>query len=149
MPALAVKQALETIAVLCEEHPASTEVFASYLKMVLSVEQIGYSERVCESAIQYAERLLSNKESLPRPVAEIARSLVHSYKDHGFVIDLEEAQAILGKDLVQSETPEVEFAEDFYSLFRQVDFWLGSLQKKQMFLAGEIIEPPLILPRED
>lgn len=98
LPALGVTQALETIATLSEKHPGSSEMFARYLRLALTVEQIGYCDRVSESAAQYAERLLSTKSTLKQKASGIARQLVYEYKDHGFVIDLDEAQGHLGND---------------------------------------------------
>lgn len=64
LPALGVAQALNTIAALSEKFPGSAEMFARYLKLALTVEQIGYCDRISESARQYAERLLSTKAAL-------------------------------------------------------------------------------------
>jgi hypothetical protein len=61
LPALGVSQALRTIASVAQEFPGSADMFARYLRMVLTVEQIGYCDRISESAIQYAVRLLSTK----------------------------------------------------------------------------------------
>ena len=91
LPALGVSQALKTIASVAALYPKSAEMFARYLRLALTVEQIGYCDRISESAVQYAERLLSTKPSLVAKAAAIARELVHEYKDHGFVIDLAEA----------------------------------------------------------
>ena len=41
LPALGVKQALRTIAELSEQFPGSADMFARYLRMALTVEQIG------------------------------------------------------------------------------------------------------------
>lgn len=61
LPALGVVQAIERIASLAEKFPGSSEMFARYLKLALTVEQIGYCERIGESAVQYAIRLLGTK----------------------------------------------------------------------------------------
>ena len=63
-------------------------MFAKYLRMTLTVEQIGYCDRISESAVQYAQRLLSTKTSLVSDARRIANELVYEYKDHGFVIRL-------------------------------------------------------------
>ena len=92
LPALGVSQALKTIASFAQQYPGSAEMFARYLQMALTVEQIGYCDRISESAVQYAVRLLATKSKLPKPAEEVAKELVHEYQDHGFVIDLEEAR---------------------------------------------------------
>ena len=67
-------------------------MFARYLRMAVAVEQIGYCDRISESALQYAERLLSTKLDLCASASVIARRLVYEFKDHGFVIDIGEAK---------------------------------------------------------
>lgn len=58
-------------------------MFAQYLKEKLPVQQIGYYERVAESAVQYGQRLLKTKkpELLAGDASHLAHSLVHDYKD--------------------------------------------------------------------
>jgi hypothetical protein len=120
MPALAVPRALSTLAELVEKYPGSSQMLSNYLTSKLKLEQVGYYQRVVESAVQYAERLLKGTgKKLARTPAEIATTLVHEYKDHGFVIDYDEASQLLGKDLVRTGSPEALFSEDLYSLF----FW--------------------------
>jgi membrane-bound ClpP family serine protease len=140
LPALGVSQALQSIAQLSQQYPGSSEMFARYLVMALTVEQIGYSQRVCESAAQYAERLLATKKKkLPKPASVIANELVHEYKDHGFVIDLDEARTHLGADWVLTDTAELAFAEDLYSYFEDANLWLGIVKKGQyLILAGNL-----------
>ena len=75
LPALGVTQALQTIASLSQEYPGSADMFPRYLRMALTVEQIGYCDRVSESAVQYAERLLLTKPSLVPHASQIARTL--------------------------------------------------------------------------
>lgn len=98
MPALGLKNSIEHIAALVKENPEASDMLAKYLHLSLKPIDLGYYERVAESAMQYAERLLKTHESnLPKDAAKIAYELVYSYKDHGFVIDKEEAQKIFGK----------------------------------------------------
>ena len=138
LPALGVVQALQTIASLSEEYPKSSEMFARYLKTALTVEQIGYCERIGISAVQYAERLLSTKPSIEEKASEIANMLVYEYKDHGFVIDSDEAQEYLGEELVKTDTKELEFAEDFYRLFENVDLVLRIIKQQRLVVVGDI-----------
>jgi Serine dehydrogenase proteinase len=111
LPALGVSQALQTIADLSQTYPGSAEMFARYLRTALTVYQIGYCDRVSASAVQYAERLLATKPALAPKAAQMANKLVYEYKDHGFVIDLDEAQRNLGSSWIRTETPELKFAE--------------------------------------
>jgi len=144
LPALGVSQALETIAGVAESHPGSAEMFARYLQLALTVEQIGYCDRISESAVQYATRLLSTKPQLVQKASSIARELVHEYKDHGFVIDIEEARRHLGADWIKSDTSEVRAAERIYSLFESVNLVLDISQSKRIFVMGSVIDASAI-----
>jgi hypothetical protein len=136
LPALGVVKALKTIASLTEEHPGSAKMFSMYLHSTLTTEQIGYCERISESAEQYAVRLLSNKQNLKDSSAEIARELVREYKHHGFVIDAEEAKEHLGNEWIKTDTTEVAFAEELYELFDDYNLFLNLHQKKRILLVG-------------
>jgi hypothetical protein len=110
-PALGLGSAVEHIATLCKKHPHAIEMLAKYLASNLNLHDLGYFERVSESAVQYAERLLSGKK-LPtgQTSATIAQRFVYGYKDHGFVIDRDEAMEILGPDIVKSDSNEYKLA---------------------------------------
>jgi hypothetical protein len=145
LPALGVTQALKTIASLSQNYPGSADMFAKYLRTALTVEQIGYCDRVSESAVQYAERLLSTKPALPANPSEIAKKLVYEYKDHGFVIDLLEAQKLLGDNWVKTATPELDFAEDLYRQFDLVNLFLNVRCSKKLLLLGGLTSPVVII----
>jgi len=138
LPALGVSQALRTIASVAEQHPGSADMFARYLQRALTVEQIGYCDRISESAVQYAVRLLSTKPQLASKAASIAKELVHEYKDHGFVIDIEEARMHLGADWIKDGTAEVGAAERIYSLLETVNLFLDVGQSKRIFVMGSV-----------
>jgi hypothetical protein len=106
--------------------------------MALTVEQIGYCDRISESAVQYAERLLSTKPNLVSRAPAIAKELVHEYKAHGFVIDLAEARAHLGDEWIKTGTPELQAAEEIYGLFEMVNFFLGFTLSKRAFISGGV-----------
>ena len=149
LPALGVTQALQTIASLSQAYPGSADMFARYLRMALTVEQIGYCDRVSASAVQYAERLLSTKPALAVKASQIAQELVYKYKDHGFVIDLDEAQKHLGGGSIRSDTAELTFAEEAYKHFDPINLFLNVLQTKRLLVTGRVTEPDvIILPRE-
>jgi hypothetical protein len=99
---------------------------------------LGYYERVSESAAQYAERLLTGK-TLPngKSAAEISLHLVQHYKDHGFVIDIEEALRLLGSDLIKEQTPEYELADEIYNLLDFVQLVAG-VNKKKFWIVGSL-----------
>ena len=145
LPALGVVQALESIAALAEKFPGSADMLSRYLRMVLTVEQIGYCQRISESAMQYAERLLSTKPSLKSRAKEIARELVYEYKDHGFVIDADEARAHLGEEWILLDSPEARFAEKLYRLYEEVNLGLRLLKNSRLLLVGEVTSDFMIL----
>jgi hypothetical protein len=125
MPALGVAHAIDTLAATAARYPNSAEMLARYLQAKLSVPQIGYFERVAESAVQYAERLLAAKAALlPKPPSVVAKELVHEYKDHGFVIDVDEARSHLGKSWIITDSPLAAFAETFYSMMNVYGMFL-------------------------
>jgi hypothetical protein len=135
LPALGVSQALNSLAAVAGKHPGSAEMLSRYLKATLTVPQIGYCERIGESAVQYGERLLLNKKKLlPRSPAEIARELVHDYKDHSFVIDVEEAQNHLGAGWVKTDTPESELGEAVFDLYEEGNLLLG----RKLLISGAL-----------
>jgi len=63
-PALGLGNALEHLAKLVTKYPKSSEMFAKFLNFELDLKQLGYFERVSESAVQYGERLLASKNCL-------------------------------------------------------------------------------------
>jgi len=105
---------------------------------LLTVEQIGYCDRISESAVQYAERLLSTKPHLAERAAAVAKELVHEYKDHNFVIDLAEAKEHLGDGWIKTGTLELQAGEEIYSLVEMVNFFLGMAQSKRVFITGGV-----------
>jgi len=137
-PVLGLSYSLEQIAKICEKHPKSSEMFSDYLTKSLYVPDIGYYERIGESAVQYAERLISNKDKLKARANEIARKLVYEYKDHGFVIGTEEAKEILDKDFIKTDTGELSFAEEIHQKIDFTDFFLGYFRKKCISIIGDL-----------
>ncbi len=138
LPALGVSRALMTIASVAAQYPKSAEMFARYLRLALTVEQIGYCDRISDSAMQYAERLLSTKPRLVPRASIIAKELVHEYKDHNFVIDLDEAQKHLGSDWIKTGTTELEAAEAIYNLLETINFFYGLSHSKRILVTGGV-----------
>lgn len=137
LPALGVNQALHTIASVSEKYPKSADMFARYLRSALTVEQIGYCERIGASAEQYAVRLLSNKPALREKAPQIARELVHEYKDHSFVIDVDEAKQHLGTEWIKEDSEELKLAEEIYSLFEAYNFLLDFIKDHKLLIIGD------------
>lgn len=138
LPALGVKRALETIASVCQQYPRSAEAFSLYMSKRLTVEQIGYCERVVESAVQYAERLLANKPFLKQRANFIAKQLVYEYKHHGFVIDLDEARGLLGESWILKDSIELAFAEKVYQFFDVLSIFADTRQDKTLLVIGDL-----------
>lgn len=136
LPALGVKRALETIAGVCQDYPGSSQAFSSYMAKKLTVEQIGYCERVAESAVQYAQRLLAKNPALSARAEAIAKQLVYEYKDHGFVIDIEEAKSVLNASLILTGTPEARFAEKLHQRLEVVNMYLGIRRERHLAVVG-------------
>jgi len=147
MPTLGLKNSIEHIAELVSNNPGSSEMFARYLQRTVEPIQIGYYERVAESAMQYAEKLLDkNKSKLASTPKEIARRLVYGYKDHGFVIDKEEAVEIFGKDIIKSNSPEYKIGNFVYDTFSKIEGWAKSL-KQNFYFTGSFDSAASVWPK--
>lgn len=105
----------------------------------LDLQELGFFKRVTESAEQYAERLQQNKE-LPegQTARSIAEHFVNYHKDHGFVIDIEEARALLGDSIIRESTPEYEFSDAVCTLFYWLDILFGILRQKSFACIGMV-----------
>ncbi len=144
LPALGLKNSIEHIAQLVKENPSSAEMFAKYLHMSIEPIQIGYYERVAESAMQYAENLLStHKDDLPKEPQIIANELVYKYKDHGFVIDKFEASKILGDTIVKHNTDEYDLGNSVYQFLEYVSRFANIMKHNFYFIGGVDSEPTL------
>jgi len=103
-------------------------MFSKYLHLSLNLVNIGYYERVAESAMQYSERLLQTHETvLPKKPKEIAFDLVYKYKDHGFVIDKEEAEQIFGDKIIKSNTEEYYLGNAIYKALEMIQGFFENL----------------------
>ncbi|MCE7966659.1 MAG: hypothetical protein DYH04_14950 [Nitrospira sp. NTP2] len=150
LPALGVRRSLEIIAGICASYPKSSDAFAKYLGSKLTIEQIGYCDRVSESAAQYAERLLQKKPGISASEASLmAKRLVYEYKDHGFVIDVEEAQNHLGSAWIKSDSREINFGEAIYNLFETLNLMLQLVKNKRMLVNGSLMNDTLFWDIKD
>jgi ClpP class serine protease len=140
-PALALKHSIEHIAELCKRYPAASEMFASYLSKSLQIEALGYYERVAESAVQYAERLLRSRHDVVQDeetIAIIANRLVYAYKDHGFAIDANEARQIFGPDVIKYNSPEYVVADKVYRSLGLIDWIMSKLFDRRFSFTGTV-----------
>lgn len=138
-PALGLSNALDKLAELATKFPCSSDMFAKYLTENLNLRDLGYFERINESAAQYAERLLDGK-TLPEPFnpESLAKHFANHYKDHSFVIDTDEATKLLGTDIIKINTPEYLCANSIYSFLNFMDLLLGVLRNKCLRYVGSI-----------
>jgi membrane-bound ClpP family serine protease len=145
LPALGVVQALDRLASLSVKYPNSAEMISSYLQKALTVEQIGYCERISESAVQYAKRLLSTKSFLEsKQLTVIAKKLVYEYKHHGFVIDSDEAIEVLGEKWLKTQSKEIDFCEEIYLIFEDYNLLLNIFKNKRLLVIGNLFEGAMI-----
>ena len=148
LPALGLKSSVQHIAELVSEYPQATELFSSYLARSVKPIHIGYYERVAESAVQYAVRLLSPHVKNLRDKPEIiAKKLVYSYKDHGFVIDKQEAVSIFGEKLVGLNTPEYNLGN---ALYQALDFInrIAGYAGQTFYMIGALSTDPVFTPKK-
>jgi len=139
LPALGLGNSLEYIAKIVTKFPSSSTMFSQYLSSKLELNVLGYFERVSESATQYAERLIGNKELPQGETAKtIAEKLVYLYKDHSFVIDLEEAKKLLGEKIIKEDTNEYRFANEIYLFFDMLSRLIRIVYKKRFTYVGNI-----------
>lgn len=148
LPALGLKSSVQHIAELVAEYPQATELFSSYLAKAVKPIHIGYYERVAESAVQYAERLLSpHAKKLKDSPETVAKTLVYSYKDHGFVIDKQEAVSIFGDNLVALNTPEYDLGN---ALYQALDFInrIAGYADQTFYMIGSLTTDPVFTAKK-
>lgn len=145
VPTLGLKNSIEHIATLVRKYPDSATMFAQFLHLSVEPVQVGYYERVAESAAQYAERLLKPREKLlPNSASDTASHLVYEYKDHGFVIDKGEALEIFGNNIIKSSTSEYELGDSVYEILSDLeDFALYALNHRFYFIGNTSSRPIL------
>jgi hypothetical protein len=130
-PALAFSGALERITKLAHEYPNAAEMLSLYLTgSSLDVRALGHYERITESATQYALRLLKSKVTSTdvdnEKVSALAAHFTNHYKDHNFVIDVDEASELFRRidaDVVKEDTLLYRSCHEvhrFIDLFHQV-----------------------------
>lgn len=127
VPALGLKNAIQHLAELSGKYPDAVNLFIGYMCKRVEPMALGYYERVVESSMQYAERLLtaSHPNSKPNELKLIAQKLTYDYKDHGFVIDHQEAADVFPCGMILSDTDEYKFSDLIY---KEVA-WMKSVAK--------------------
>lgn len=138
-PALGLANALEKIASLSTKFPDSAEMFAKYLTANLNIRDLGYFERINESAAQYAQRLLDGRNYPDGKTPEaLADHFTNHYKDHSFVIDVDEASRLLGKACVKEGSKEYDLGNEIYSFLEFSGFCFEFFKKKSMRYVGSL-----------
>ncbi len=141
-PVLGLKNTIEHIAELVKKYPDAQDMFAKYLSLSIDPVQIGYYERIAESAMQYAARLMqAHKKSLANTPNYIAAKLVYEYKDHGFVIDKKEAIDIFGNSIVKHNTPEYKLGNSVYEILSNLHILAKYLEHKFYFIGATNSKP--------
>jgi hypothetical protein len=138
-PALGMKNALAQLAELSCKYPGASSMLGEYLNKKLDLHLLGYFERISESAVQYAERLLPEKV-LPKgkTARQLADHFVNHYKDHGFVIDADEAAKLLGSKILKQETKEYLFVNEVYESLDVIRRLLQLLAEKDFDYCGSV-----------
>lgn len=136
LPALGLSSAVEYLAGLCKSHPESADMIAKYLSLTLDLRTLGYFERVSESAMQYAQRLLHGK-SLPNEqnIYSVAATFVYTYKDHSFVIDKDEAKQFLG-ETIKTESDEYELGNEVHNFLDNVNLAADIFKQHTLSIVG-------------
>lgn len=136
-PALGLTNALKRVAELAAKFPQSSDMWSKYLGTKLDLNDLGYFDRVTESAAQYADRLLRGK-TLPegKTATGMATHFVNHYKDHSFVIDYDEAISLLGTDTIKIDTKEYDFGNSVYRFLNLVELGLHVFQDRYFALVG-------------
>lgn len=137
-PALGLTNALNKVAELAAKFPRSSDMWSKYLGAKLDLNDLGYFDRVTESAAQYAERLMRAK-TLPegKTATATASHFVNHYKDHSFVIDYDEAIGLLGTGTIKIDTKEYAFGNAVYGFLNLVELALNAFQDKDFALVGD------------
>lgn len=137
LPALALGNALDVIADLACRFPDAGTLLGQYISDQAPIRILGYYQRVTESAVQYAERLLGGKTLGENQSAHlVAEKLVNHYKDHSFVIDYDECLELFGKEIVKEETEEYIFADKVYKFLDLIRIF-ARMEGKEFWLVGD------------
>lgn len=139
LPALSMQNALTLLADLSCKYPGSSEMLGKFLAEKLDLRILGYFDRINGSAAQYAERLLEGNEfahgQTPKTLAD---HFVNYYKDHGFVIDADEATKYLGEKVIHQNSQEYQFGNAVHESLDFLKFLLDVSSDKVFDYVGSI-----------
>ncbi len=142
MPALGLKNAIQHLLELAAQFPGAADVLAKYLESSLKLINLGYYERVAESAAQYAQRLLKKRKAVNAiPAEKVANTLVYNYKDHGFVIDTGEAEEIFGPGIIKTNSVEYSMGNAVYNTLSSIQS-MARAAKIGFYFYGSPDTPP-------
>ena len=150
LPALGLKNTIKQIAETSSIYPGSGPLFAEYLAKTIKPIDLGYFDRIVESASQYAQRLLGKRciNDTPDRIKKLADHLVYDYSDHGFVIDKTEATDLFGKDVIKLDSPEYYFSDTVYSLFTFISSICSSKYKFYFIGSCNLLQSVGLLSRK-
>lgn len=150
LPALSMQNALTLLADLSCKYPGSSEMFGKFLVEKMDLRVLGYFDRINESAMQYAERLLEGNEFADGQTPKsLANHFVNYYKDHGFVIDADEATKYLGTNLIHQDSKEYKFANAVHESLDLLKFLLNVTFNKTFDYVGSVEDGLLIREKKD
>lgn len=137
LPALWLSDAVDYLARLTSRFPEASDMISWYLSNKLDLQSLGFFERVSESAVQYAKRLLNKKKlSSWLEVEDVAIKLVYSYKDHSFVIDDKEARKYLDP-MIKSDSEEYKLSNKIHTFLEEVKLVSKVIGKKNFSLTWD------------
>ncbi len=145
VPLLSITNGLETIVSLAHQYPKSCDMLSSFLKETLDIKRLGYAARIAESSTQYALRLLKSKmkhtgqNSDLNNAQRLAEHFTNHYKDHSFVIDVDEAKELLGADVVQENTEVYKLSHRIHLVFELVSTFSKLKGETFSFVGNECI----------
>lgn len=150
LPALSMQNALTLLADLSCKYPGSSDMFGKFLVEKMDLRVLGYFDRINESAVQYAERLLDDNEFADGQTPKsLANHFVNYYKDHGFVIDADEATKYLGDKLIHQNSKEYKFANAVHESLELLKFLLDVSLNKTFDYVGSVEDGLLIRNKKD
>jgi hypothetical protein len=149
-PALGLVNALERITELIKKYPDSSDMFSKYISNVLDIRDLGYFERLNESAVQYAERLLVSKTFPNKKTGkELAEHFVNHYKAHGFVIDVDESKGLLGESIIKENSNYYTIGDKLFQNLDMLEFFFRFIKKQKFKFIGSKNSGFTTMPIED
>ena len=145
LPVLALQEAIHTLLEQAENHPTAAPVISDVLTRHLNMQILGWMNRLPQSALQYAEKLLAlNHKNDNNELTKVAHKLVYGYKDHGFVIDSDEAKNIFAplkspchtnsnEGLICHDDHLLSLAEDMHHEISLLEWYINEIYQRPDF----------------